>query len=163
VDDAILIDLTADIVAAQVSNNAVSANDIAGLISAVYGALSKAGDAAVTPAAALVPAVPVRSSVKPDRIVCLDCGRKFRTIKRHLSSHGLTPDAYRARWNLAADYPVVAPDYAAKRSQLALSVGLGRKSQAITVADPAREPVAVTTARPVRKRAKKVVRGSGES
>jgi predicted transcriptional regulator len=123
-----LITLTSDIVAAHVSNNSVSVDEVPTLISAVYGALSGLGGTAPSPAATPEPAVSVRSSVKKDHVVCLDCGKKMKMLKRHLSTeHGMTPEEYRARWNLGADYPMVAPDYAATRRDLAVKIGLGRK------------------------------------
>ena len=123
-----LITLTSDIVAAHVSNNSVAVDEVPTLISNVYSALSglggETGSAEPTPE----PAVSVRASVKKDHMVCLDCGKKMKMLKRHLSTeHGMTPDEYRARWNLGADYPMVAPDYAATRRDLAVKIGLGRK------------------------------------
>lgn len=123
-----LITLTSDIVAAHVSNNSVSVDEVPTLISNVYSAL--AGLGGVTPVAQETPdpAVSVRSSVKKDHIICLDCGKKMKMLKRHLSTeHGMTPEEYRARWSLSADYPMVAPDYAATRRDLAVKIGLGRK------------------------------------
>jgi predicted transcriptional regulator len=123
-----LITLTSDIVAAHVSNNSVSAEELSTLITSVYGALSGLG--APAPAAEVLPepAVSIRSSVKPDFIVCLEDGKKLKMLKRHLMTHyNLTPDQYRARWGLAADYPMVAPNYAEKRRELAKKIGLGRK------------------------------------
>lgn len=124
-----LITLTADIVSAHVSNNNVAAEDLGGLIGNVYKALSSLGEEAPTPVAEpLKPAVSVRSSVKPDKIVCLDCGMELKMLKRHLMTHhGMTPEDYRARWNLPADYPLVAPNYAETRRELAVKIGLGRK------------------------------------
>jgi predicted transcriptional regulator len=123
-----LITLTSDIVAAHVSNNSVAVDDLASLITNVYGALAGLG-AAVVPVEVLPePAVSIRSSVKPDHIVCLEDGKKLKMLKRHLMTHyNLTPDQYRARWGLAADYPMVAPNYAEKRRELAKKIGLGRK------------------------------------
>ena len=129
--DESLMSLTADIVAAHVSHNRVTAADLPGLIQSVYGALNGLGQAPAPVEKKREPAVSVRSSVKPDALTCLECGQKLKMLKRHLSTdHGLTPDAYRARWNLAKDYPIVAPDYAAKRKELALKIGLGRKGAA---------------------------------
>lgn len=123
-----LITLTSDIVAAHVSNNNVAVDEVPALISTVYGALAGLGGAAPAAAAAPEPAVSVRSSVKKDHVVCLDCGKKMKMLKRHLSTeHELTPDEYRARWGLGADYPMVAPEYAATRRDLAVKIGLGRK------------------------------------
>ncbi len=123
-----LVTLTSDIVAAHVSNNDVAVADVAALISNVYGALSGLGQAVVVEEALPEPAVSVRSSIKPDFIVCLEDGKKLKMLKRHLMTHyNLTPDQYRARWNLPADYPMVAPNYAEKRRELAKKIGLGRK------------------------------------
>ena len=124
-----LITLTSDIVAAHVSNNNVSVDEVPALISNVYGALAGLGQEAPAPEAApLKPAVSVRASIKPGHIVCLDCGMELKMLKRHLMTHhGMTPDDYRARWNLPADYPLVAPNYAETRRELAKKIGLGRK------------------------------------
>jgi predicted transcriptional regulator len=123
-----LITLTSDIVAAHVSNNGVSVEDVPTLISNVYGALASLGQAVVVEEKMPEPAVTVRASIKPDYIVCLEDGKKLKMLKRHLMTHyNLTPDQYRARWNLPADYPMVAPNYAEKRRELAKKIGLGRK------------------------------------
>ncbi len=123
-----LITLTSDIVAAHVSNNSVSVDDLPALISNVYGALSGLGQAAPVVEKAPEPAVSIRASVKPDHIVCLEDGKKLKMLKRHLMTHyNMTPEQYRARWNLPADYPMVAPNYAEKRRELAKKIGLGRK------------------------------------
>jgi predicted transcriptional regulator len=123
-----LITLTSDIVAALVSNNNVSVDDVPSLISNVYGALAGLGAPSEEEAPPPEPAVSIRSSIKPDYIVCLEDGKKLKMLKRHLMTHyNLTPDQYRARWNLAADYPMVAPNYAEKRRELAKKIGLGRK------------------------------------
>ena len=122
-----LITLTSDIVAAHVSNNSVSVDDVPTLIQNVYGALAGLG-AAPQAEEKLQPAVSVRASVKNDHLVCLEDGKKMKMLKRHLmTDHGLTPAEYRTRWGLAADYPMVAPDYAEKRRVLAKQIGLGRK------------------------------------
>src|ERR1043165_828189 len=123
-----LITLTSDIVAAHVSNNSVSVEDLPLLITNVYGALSGLGQAAPAVEKLPEPAVSIRSSVKPDHIVCLEDGKKLKMLKRHLMTHyNLTPDQYRQRWGLAADYPMVAPNYAEQRRSLAKSIGLGTK------------------------------------
>jgi predicted transcriptional regulator len=123
-----LITLTSDIVAAHVSNNSVAVDDIATLISNVYGALAGLGQVVAPVEVAPEPAVSIRASIKPDHIVCLEDGKKLKMLKRHLMTHyNLTPEQYRARWNLPADYPMVAPNYAEKRRELAKSIGLGRK------------------------------------
>jgi len=122
-----LITLTSDIVAALVSNNNVSVDEVPGLIQNVYGALSGLDSAPVVEERP-EPAVSVRASIKADHIVCLEDGKKMKMLKRHLmTDHGLTPAEYRARWGLPADYPMVAPEYAEKRRVLAKEIGLGRK------------------------------------
>lgn len=126
-----LITLTSDIVAAHVSNNSVSVDDLPSLITNVYGALSGLGTAVAVEEEKPEPAVSVRASVKPDYIVCLEDGKKLKMLKRHLMTHyNMTPEEYRARWNLPADYPMVAPNYAEKRRELAKKIGLGRKPEA---------------------------------
>jgi predicted transcriptional regulator len=121
-----LITLTSDIVAAHVSNNNVTVDDVPTLIRNVYGALAGLGSATQAEAK-LEPAVSIRASVKPDYIVCLEDGKKLKMLKRYLKTNfNLTPDEYRARWNLPADYPMVAPAYAEKRRELAKQIGLGR-------------------------------------
>ena len=126
-----LITLTSDIVAAHVSNNSVSVDDLPSLISNVYGALAGLGQVAPEVEVAPEPAVSVRASVKPDYIVCLEDGKKLKMLKRHLMTHyNMTPEQYRQRWNLPADYPMVAPNYAEKRRELAKKIGLGRKPAA---------------------------------
>lgn len=123
-----LITLTSDIVAAHVSNNSVAVDEVPTLISNVYNALSGLGTGDGAAEEVPEPAVSIRSSVKKDHLVCLECGKKMKMLKRHLSTeHGMTPDEYRTRWNLSADYPMVAPDYAATRRDLAVKIGLGRK------------------------------------
>lgn len=125
-----LVELTADLVSAYVSNNPVPVSDLSALIAQVHDTLKNLGGTAVeTPQQEKpAPAISVRKSVTPDYIVCLEDGKKFKSLKRHLATHhGITPEEYRARWNLPADYPMVAPAYAAARSQLARQMGLGRK------------------------------------
>ena len=123
-----LITLTSDIVAAHVSNNTLSVEEVPTLISTVYGALAGLGGSAPVEEARPEPAVSVRASVKRDHLVCLEDGKKMKMLKRHLmTEHGMTPDDYRQRWGLAADYPMVAPDYAETRRDLAVKIGLGRK------------------------------------
>lgn len=117
----------AEIVAAFVANNAIKASDLPGLIGGVYAALNGLDQPVAVPAMELVPAVPIKKSVTPDFIICLDDGKKFKSMKRHLAGLGMTPDEYRAKWALPPDYPMVAPNYTAKRSALAISNGLGRK------------------------------------
>ena len=124
-----LLELTAHIVSAYVEKNRLPASGLADLIASVATSIAGLGKPAVPVAAPLVPAVNPKKSVTPDFIICLEDGKKFKSLKRHLGVHfGLTPDAYRAKWGLPADYPMVAPNYAASRSQLAKSIGLGRKA-----------------------------------
>ena len=133
-----LMTLTADIVAAYVSKNAVPASELTALIETVQKSLAAADAGATEPTKELVPAVPVKKSIHPDYIVCLEDGKKFKSLKRHLgTSYGLTPEAYRRKWSLPADYPMVAPNYAAARSELAKKSGLGRKPEA-TARKPAK-------------------------
>lgn len=123
-----LVDLCTDIVSAYVSNNSVNQTDLARLITDVYGALSSVSGQQMPAAEARKPAVSIKRSVTPDHIVCLEDGKKFKSLKRHLSTHyDLTPEQYREKWGLPPDYPMVAPNYAAARSALAKKMGLGRK------------------------------------
>ncbi|QKC98839.1 MULTISPECIES: MucR family transcriptional regulator [unclassified Mesorhizobium] len=135
-----LIELTAHVVSAYVSNNPVPVSELPGLIGQVHIALkATAGGAAPEKSEALKPAVPIRKSVTPDYIVSLEDGKKFKSLKRHLATHyGLTPDEYRAKWELPADYPMVAPNYAAARSALAKTMGLGRKPKEPETPAPAK-------------------------
>lgn len=127
--DETLLALTADIVAAHVGNNAVAANDVADVIIKVYAALGTLGQQVDIAAPQQEPAVSVRASVKPDYLVCLEDGKKLKMLKRHLMSHyQMTPAEYRAKWKLPADYPMVAPNYANKRKELALKIGLGKNA-----------------------------------
>lgn len=121
-----LVSLTADIVSAHLSNNVVSISDVPFLIRNVHDALNGLGAEPVAPPTRREPAVPVRGSVKPDYIVCLEDGKKLKMLKRHLMTHyQMTPDQYRAKWSLPADYPMVAPNYAEQRRALAKKIGLG--------------------------------------
>jgi predicted transcriptional regulator len=123
-----LITHTTDIVVSYVSNNSLGADEVSSLIQNIYGTLSNLGQQGTPVEERPEPAVSVRSSVKKDHIVCLEDGKKMKMLKRHLmTDHGLTPDQYRARWGLSSDYPMVAPDYADKRRDLAKKIGLGRK------------------------------------
>jgi predicted transcriptional regulator len=123
-----LITHTTDIVVSYVANNSLGADDVPSLIRNIYGTLAQLGQESTAAEARPDPAVSVRSSIKRDHIVCLEDGKKMKMLKRHLMTHhGLTPDEYRARWGLASDYPMVAPDYADKRRDLAKKIGLGRK------------------------------------
>ena len=123
-----LITLTADIVAAHVSNNSVAVSDLPLLINNVHGALAGLGGPAPVVEVKQEPAVSIRSSIKPDYIVCLEDGKRLQTLKRYLGGRfGLTPEQYRQKWNLPSDYPMVAPNYAKRRSQIAKKMGLGHK------------------------------------
>ena len=123
-----LLTLTADIVAAHVSNNSVAVNDLPNLIQNVHSALNGIAGQSSAPEPKPEPKVPIRSSIKPDYIVCLEDGKRLKMLKRHLMTHyNMTPDQYRQKWGLAADYPMVAPNYAEQRRKLAKSIGLGTK------------------------------------
>lgn len=122
-----LLSLTTEIVSAHVANNIVSLGDLPQLIQDVYKTLSSVGSAPVQPERPQ-PAVPVKRSVAPDYIICLEDGKKLKMLKRHLkTAYDMTPEEYRERWGLPADYPMVAPNYAAHRSSLAKQIGLGTK------------------------------------
>jgi predicted transcriptional regulator len=123
------IGLTAEIVSAYVSNNTVASGDIPALINQVHSALQRVSSGqADAPSEPLKPAVPVKKSIQPDYVVCLEDGKKFKSLKRHLrTQYGMTPEQYREKWGLGADYPMVAPNYAAARSQLAKQMGLGQQ------------------------------------
>ena len=124
-----LVELTAEIVSAYVSNNTVVATDLPGVIHNVFDALSKASSASGAPVREeLKPAIPVKKSVTPEYIICLEDGKKFKSLKRHLrTQYDMTPEHYREKWGLPPDYPMVAPNYAEARSQLAKQMGLGQQ------------------------------------
>ena len=147
--DEMLLDHVAGIVSAHVSNNSVAAGDLPGLIQSVYASLASLGQVPEPTQEVRTPAVSVRASVKPEAVTCLDCGAKFKMLKRHLGTdHGMTPAEYRARWNLPADYPMVAPEYAAKRKELAVRIGLGRKPGQSPKAEANAAPEAAPKAQP---------------
>lgn len=126
-----LLDLTADIVAAHVSNNNVASAEVPGLISNVYNALQAITNPVKQEEPQQQPAVSVRSSIKPDYIVCLEDGKKLKMLRRYLrTNYQMTPEEYRAKWHLPADYPMVAPNYAEQRRGLAQTIGLGRRKPA---------------------------------
>ena len=128
IEKAEILELTTEVVAAHVSNNTVAVSDLPQLIKEVYGALSGLGNE-TQEAEKPQPAVSVRKSITPDYIICLEDGKKLKMLKRHLkTAYDMTPDEYRERWGLPADYPMVAPNYAAHRSSLAKKIGLGTKS-----------------------------------
>jgi predicted transcriptional regulator len=150
--DETIIALAADIVVAHLSHNATSASDVPDLIRAVHSALSGLGQVASVAPEPATPAVSIRASVRPDAITCLECGARLKVLKRHLSTdHSLSPQAYRERWSLKADYPLVAPAYSATRKSLALKIGLGRKAVESTA--PAPEPEAAPKSVRPRKKA----------
>jgi predicted transcriptional regulator len=142
VDHDELVQLTADIVSAYVSNNKVGAGELGKLIEEVHTALQRAPNAQAEPEPEpREPAVSIRRSVTPDYIISLEDGRKFKSLKRHLkNTYNMTPDEYRSKWGLPRDYPMVAPNYAKARSELAKSMGLGRKAAAQPAAAEASAP-----------------------
>jgi predicted transcriptional regulator len=150
--DSQIIELTADIVSAHVANNNVATAELPDLIRSVFSALSKTSEPLVETAARAEPAVSIRSSVKPDYIVCLEDGAKLKMLKRYLRTNfNMTPEDYRAKWELPRDYPMVAPNYAEQRRSLAHKIGLGRKKVPVEAA------VATKPKRVAKPRAAKVV------
>jgi predicted transcriptional regulator len=149
-----LLSLTTEIVSSFAGGNTVAAGDLPALIASVFEALRTVGSPAVEPAAeAPTPAVPIRKSVTPEYIICLEDGKKLKMLKRHLATrYHMTPEDYRRRWGLAKDYPMVAPAYAAQRSALAKQIGLGRKPEPPPAPPPAAEPEPVTAATEPRRR-----------
>ncbi len=144
------LEYAAKIVSAHISNNSVQASDLPALIQQVYTALTTLGSVPAQATEKPEPAVPPKKSVFPDYIICLEDGKKLKMLKRHLmTSYNLTPEAYRERWGLPSSYPMVAPNYAERRSALAKSIGLGRKPAAA----PGEEPK--TAAAPAKKRGRK--------
>ena len=129
--DTVLVELAADVVSAYVSNNVIVASEIPGVIQNVFDALKKVSDGSIeAPQEQLKPAVPIKKSVTDDYIICLEDGKKLKMLKRHLkTSYDMSPEDYRERWGLAADYPMVAPNYAKKRSALAKDIGLGTRGR----------------------------------
>jgi predicted transcriptional regulator len=124
------IELTADIVSAYVANNSIASSEIPALISDIHSALARvsAGQEVAVPAEPAKPAVPVKKSITNDYLICLEDGKKFKSLKRHLrTAYNMSPEQYREKWGLPADYPMVAPNYAEARSQLAKQMGLGQK------------------------------------
>jgi predicted transcriptional regulator len=139
IDRSELLALTTEIVSAHAGNNAISGGDVAGLIQSVFDTLSGLGSEETAPAA-LTPAVPIKRSVTDDYIVCLEDGKKLKMLKRHLmTAYGMTPEAYRAKWGLKPDYPMVAPNYSLQRQELSKKIGLGRKPR---IVEPAPAPKA---------------------
>ncbi|WP_298958809.1 MucR family transcriptional regulator [uncultured Methylobacterium sp.] len=145
------VSLTADIVSAYVSNNSVPMADIRGVIEAVHTSLSHLGSPPPSEPEKLTPPVPIRRTVTPDAIISLEDGKPYKTLKRHLAGRGLTPEQYRQKWGLPPDYPMVASNYAAQRSELARTSGLGQRRRGQGAADPAEsepEPVEAAPAQP---------------
>jgi predicted transcriptional regulator len=128
-----VMSLTAQVVSAYVSKNPLPRTSLPELIQQIHSSLNGLRTPAAEPVAPLIPAVPIKKSVTPDYIISLEDGRKFKSMKRYLGLRNMTPDEYRQKWGLPADYPMVAPNYAATRSRLAKSIGLGRKAK---VAEP---------------------------
>lgn len=129
IDRETLLELTSDIVSSFVSNNALATEDITPLINEVYKALSSAGVETLSIEDRPQPAVPIKRSITPDFLICLEDGKKLKMLKRHLkTAYNMTPEQYRERWGLPPDYPMVAPSYAEKRSKLAKDIGLGTRS-----------------------------------
>lgn len=121
------VELTVELVAAFISNNPLPRTELPDLIYTVHAALGKLGEESTSePVEVKAPAVPVRKSITPEFLICLEDGKKFKSMRRHLGQLGLTPDEYRAKWNLPSDYPMVAPNYAAQRSAMAKRIGLGQ-------------------------------------
>lgn len=145
VDETNYVELTAEVVSAYVMHNAVQKTDLAGIISSVHASLLALSQAKPAPEAERpTPAVPIKKSIGQDYLISLEDGRRYKSLKRHLSGRGLTPEKYREKWGLPSDYPMVAPSYARQRSELAKSMGLGRQRRR-------EEPEAVEQAAPAPK------------
>ena len=132
-NDTMMLELATGIVSAYVAHNRMPAAELPGLLRSIHGSLDRLGGSPEPEAVAepQQPAVSVKKSITDDYVICLEDGRKFKSLKRHLASaYGMTPEQYRAKWNLPKDYPMVAPSYASKRSELARRIGLGRKAEA---------------------------------
>ncbi|WP_421916838.1 MucR family transcriptional regulator [Mesorhizobium sp.] len=142
-----LLAMTADIVSAYVSNNPLPVSELARVIADTYAAVSKLhGPSSPQPEEKSEPAVPIKKSVTPDFIICLEDGKKFKSLKRHIGTHyNLSPDAYRAKWGLPSDYPMVAANYSAARSRMARAIGLGRKAAEPEPEAPKRRKTGVKT------------------
>ena len=148
------LEIAADLVSAYVSHNPLPASDLPSLIEAVHTALRQVGSgkAEQPPEAPPRPAVPIRKSITPDRLISLEDGRPYQSLKRHLAARGLTPEAYRAKWGLPPSYPMVAPNYAQRRSELAKARGLGQRPRPAEPT-PAAESKPPTSGRRGRKKA----------
>ena len=139
------VELTAEVVSAYVMHNAVQRNDVGDLIAAVHASLTALGKPkAAAEAERPTPAISIKKSISPDHLISLEDGRRYKSLKRHLSGRGLTPEKYREKWGLPPDYPMVAPNYAKQRSDLAKSMGLGRQrrraDETVEPVEPAGEP-----------------------
>jgi predicted transcriptional regulator len=135
-NDDITLECATSIVAAYVANNRIQKENLATLILDTFGALARAKQPEA-PVEELKPAAPIKRSVQPDHIICLEDGKKFKSLKRHLMTHyNMTPEDYRQKWGLPPDYPMVAPNYALARSELAKKMGLGRREEPVAVAEP---------------------------
>jgi predicted transcriptional regulator len=141
-------EMAAEIVAAFVSNNSVPRSELSALFETVHAAVKRLAEEGAV-AAAESPAVPIRKSVSPDYLICLDDGLKFKSLRRHLSTLGMTPDQYRAKWNLPDDYPMVASNYAARRSELAKKIGFGHLRKKAVPSRPRSRRLASAIARPL--------------
>jgi predicted transcriptional regulator len=141
--------MTVDVVSAYVSNNSVNAGNLGQLIAETHAALLGLGKPAASEPEEFVPAIPVKKSITPDYLISLEDGKRYKSLKRHLSGKGLTPDQYRTKWGLPSTYPMVAPNYAKQRSELARTMGLGRKrTEPAPEPEPAPAPIAVKRGRP---------------
>ena len=149
-ENANLLELTAKIISAHIANNAVSAEALPALITSVYASLSNTGAEPAEVGRRPEPAVPVKKSIFPEYIICLEDGKKLKMLKRHLAtSYAMSPDQYRIKWDLPADYPMVAPSYSSRRSELAKAIGLGnRRTPADRVSEPVKAPRAKKAATP---------------
>ena len=151
-DNTETVALTADVVSAFVSNNSVASSDLPGLIQQVYTALSNATSGAKPEESAPpTPAVSIKKSITPDYLISLEDGRQYKSLKRHLSTRGMSPDEYRAKWGLARDYPMVAANYSAQRSQLAKALGLGQGGRGGAAAQASSEPEPAEAPAPARR------------
>ena len=160
-----LTGLTADIVSAYVAHNALTGDKLPDLIGSVYGALSRASVQGVEPEKVeLKPAVAIKKSVTPEYIICLEDGKKFRSLKRHLKTYyDMSPDEYREKWGLPHDYPMVAPSYAAARSDLAKNMGLGRRGTAVAGTQPGTPASVKPLEKPAKGRGKQTRKASAGS
>lgn len=152
-DKTTILDCTTSIVSAYVANNTIQKESLAALIADTFKSLARV-DRVEDVVEELKPAVPIKRSVQPDHIICLEDGKKFKSLKRHLMSHySMTPDEYRAKWGLPADYPMVAPNYALARSELAKKIGLGRREAPVAVVEIPEPPVKSAKKAPAKKKA----------